>query len=89
MEDNALLHGSREQELRDILDLAKRLCGIEHPETLNALAELADCLHGNGDNEDAQAAYLELIELLNKVHGPDFPPPDHAYAKPFETRWRS
>lgn len=56
-----------------VLELRRRIIGLEHPDTLRAMGKLAMMCWNQGKISESEALYLEMFELQKKNLGQDHP----------------
>jgi hypothetical protein len=59
--------------LQQLLEIGKRVRGLEHAEILRSMHYLALALHSLGKEDDALALMLRCCELLRRSVGEDHP----------------
>src|SRR5437660_3875211 len=89
---NALFNQAKypdaEPEYRQVLKLAEKLRGLEHPETLEACYDLASNLAREGKISEAKELIRRAADAARKVLGPDHPATQKytAFLSELETR---
>ena len=68
---DALPLAEQEGERRTLVALYRDQLGAGHPDTLNALAQLANVLAALGRHAEAEAAYREVVAQGERTWGPD------------------
>jgi hypothetical protein len=58
---------------RELLDVRRRLLGLEHPDTLATMNNLGTSLGYQGKHAEAEQMQRELLELQRRVLGPEHP----------------
>ena len=56
-----------------VLDLHKKVLGLEHPDTLRSINNLAVTYSAEGKYEEAGELQLKALDLHKKVLGPEHP----------------
>jgi hypothetical protein len=64
-------HAEAEQNLREVLDVVRRVLGPEHPHTLTTMSNLATSLQGQGKHAEAEQMQRELLDMQRRVLGPE------------------
>ena len=58
---------------RQTLELREKVLGVEHPDTLMSMNNLAMVLQAQGKYEAAEEMHRQTLELREKVLGPEHP----------------
>ena len=58
---------------RDLLDVQRRVLGLDHPHTLTTTGNLASSLCGQGKYAEAEQLGRELLGVERRVLGPEHP----------------
>ncbi len=56
-----------------VLELRKKVLGLEHPETLTSISNLATAVAQQGRMAESTKLLRQVVELRRKVLGPDHP----------------
>jgi tetratricopeptide (TPR) repeat protein len=62
-----------EQMHRQTLELTRKMSGLEHPDTLTSMNDLALALSSQGKYIEAEQMHRQTLELDKKVLGPEHP----------------
>jgi hypothetical protein len=70
-------HAEAEKMERELLDLQRRVLGLEHPHTLATMGNLARSMGGLGKHAEAAQMQRELLDVKRRVLGPEHADTDH------------
>jgi tetratricopeptide (TPR) repeat protein len=86
-EVNQLIEQGKYQEAIPIaeraVELAKRVRGLEHPDTALSLNNLAELYQAMGEYAKAEPLYQEALRICQKVLGPEHPSTANSYCEAF------
>ena len=84
---NQLIEQGKYQEAIPIaeraVELAKRVRGLEHPDTALSLNNLAELYQAMGEYAKAEPLYQEALRICQKVLGPEHPSTANSYCEAF------
>ncbi|KAK2038272.1 FabD/lysophospholipase-like protein [Colletotrichum somersetense] len=66
-------YGAAEQMHRQTLELRKKVLGLENPDTLASMNNLAEVFRSQGRSEEAEEMHRQTLELMEKVLGLENP----------------
>jgi non-specific serine/threonine protein kinase/serine/threonine-protein kinase len=66
-------YAEAEKLQRTTLEAARRVFGLEHPQTTSFMVELADTLTRKNRHSDAEKVLVEVLTIRRRVRGPEDP----------------
>jgi hypothetical protein len=57
----------------EVLEVRKRALGLEHPDTLMSMINLASTYSRQGKSNEAEALQMEVLEEWKRIQGPQHP----------------
>jgi Tetratricopeptide repeat len=62
-----------EQLELQVMDIRKKLLGLEHPDTLSSMGNLASTYYNQGRWNEAEQLELQVMDMRKKLLGPEHP----------------
>jgi eukaryotic-like serine/threonine-protein kinase len=64
-------HVEAEKREREVLDIRRRILGLEHPQTLESMYVMAQIFGEEGHYAEAEKLYRETLDIQRRVLGPE------------------